>query len=84
MCVAVPMKVINIEGRFCTATLGGVGYKVCLDMLPDVKKGDYIIVHAGFAIEKLDENEAMKTLELFRELDEVLQKEDRKNNDFSN
>ena len=72
MCVAVPMKVQSIAEDMCVAEMGGVSREVSLIMLPDVHIGDYIIVHAGFAIEKLNEDEARRTLELFRELGELM------------
>jgi hydrogenase expression/formation protein HypC len=68
MCLAVPMKLVEIdESKNGKAEAGGVLYSVNLRLIPDVKIGDYIIIHAGFAIEKLDEEEARKTLELFSE-----------------
>jgi hydrogenase expression/formation protein HypC len=72
MCVAVPMKVRSIEGPMCTAEIGGVSRQVSVLMMPEVKVGDYIIVHAGYAIERLDEDEALRTLELFRQLGELM------------
>jgi len=71
MCVAVPMKIKSMkDDHFCVAEIGGVGREISLMILPEAKIGDYVIVHAGFALEKLDEEEALATLELFRELDE--------------
>ena len=66
MCLAVPMKVVSREKEFCVAELSGVKRKVNIQMLPAVKPGDYIIVHAGFAIQRLDEKEAKQTLRLFK------------------
>jgi len=68
MCLAVPMKLVEIDDlKNGKAEVGGVSYSVNLKLIPDAKIGDYIIIHAGFAIEKLDEEEAHKTLELFSE-----------------
>lgn len=64
MCLAVPMKVIEIDGEFGDAELGGVKRKVNLQLLPETKIGDYVIVHAGFAIQKLDREDAEETLRL--------------------
>ncbi len=71
MCLAIPMKLIEI-GPFHAGKVeaGGVVYSVNLSLTPDAKVGDYLIIHAGFAIEKLDEEEAGKTLELFSEMAE--------------
>lgn len=68
MCLAIPMKVIKIDGEFGDAELGGIIRKVNLQLLPLAKIGDYIIVHAGFAIQRLDEEEAEKTLSILREM----------------
>jgi len=68
MCLAVPMKVISVKGNEATVELGGVGKEISIQLMDDVKIGDYVIVHAGFAIQKLDEEEAEKTLSLFREM----------------
>jgi len=77
MCVAIPMKIQEMrDNHLCTAEIGGVAREISLMMLPDATVGDYVIVHAGFAIQKLDEEEALATLELFRELDESLLAED--------
>jgi hydrogenase expression/formation protein HypC len=73
MCVAIPMKIQELkENSLCVAEIGGVSREISLMMLPDAQVGDYIIVHAGFAIQKLDEAEALATIELFRELDDSL------------
>jgi hydrogenase expression/formation protein HypC len=69
MCLAVPMKVVSIEGAAGTVELGGVRQPVNFTLLPDVRPGEYVIVHAGFALERLDEEEARRTIELIKELD---------------
>jgi hydrogenase expression/formation protein HypC len=53
-------------------SFGGIQRRVCLDWIPDVKVGEYVIVHVGFAISKMDEKEAMETLLLFQQLDGAL------------
>jgi len=70
VCLAIPGKVIKIDSDKNHATVDyGDGTKRKANIsLVDVKKGDYVLVHAGFAIEVLDEKEAEKTLELFREM----------------
>ena len=68
MCLAVPMRLTRVEGEEGRAALGGVEKEVNLALLRDLREGDWIIVHAGFAIQKLDEAEAEKTLAAWREL----------------
>jgi len=65
------MKVVSVEGAAGTVELGGVQQAVNLTLLPDVVPGEYVIVHAGFALERLDEDEARRTIDLIKELDEA-------------
>jgi hydrogenase expression/formation protein HypC len=71
MCLAVPMKLIKIEGEMGLVEVGGVQREVGLQLVEDVKTGDYLIVHAGFAIQKLNEKDALETLALFREMEKL-------------
>jgi len=71
MCLAVPMKILEIHENKGLVEIGGVKREVSLQMMKDFQVGDYIIVHAGFAIQKLDEEEALETLDLFRQLEEL-------------
>ena len=68
MCLAIPMKIISIDGDECFVEAGGLKRKANLALIKDVKRGDYILLHAGFAIEKLKPEEARKTLKILREL----------------
>ena len=69
MCLAVPMKLIELGDRDTgTAELEGVRYQVNVSLVEEPAVGDYLIVHAGFAIEKLDEEEANSRIALFEEL----------------
>ncbi|MFG3052498.1 HypC/HybG/HupF family hydrogenase formation chaperone [Kitasatospora sp. NPDC048239] len=72
MCLAVPGRVVDVEERdgtrMAVMDFGGVVKDVCLEYLPDLVVGDYAIVHVGFALQRLDEESALKTLELFAEL----------------
>ncbi len=69
MCLGVPGKVIDVRDergtRMATVDFGGVTKTVCLAYVPEVGVGDYTIVHAGFAITRLDEASALETLRLF-------------------
>ena len=67
MCLSVPAKLIEIAGVSGKADAGGNVIDVNLSLVEDVKTGDYVLVHAGFAIEKYDEEDAQETLALLRE-----------------
>jgi hydrogenase expression/formation protein HypC len=73
MCLGIPGKVIEIrdDGPMLMGKIdfGGVRKEACLAYVPEVVIGDYVIVHVGFAISRLDEDEALKTLELLRMID---------------
>ena len=68
MCLGVPAKILEIRDSTAVAELGGVRREVSVMLLDDVSVGGWVIVHAGFAIEKLSEEEAQQTLSLFREI----------------
>jgi hydrogenase expression/formation protein HypC len=74
MCLGIPGKVVEISNdgplRMGKIDFGGVRKEACLAYVPEVAIGDYVIVHVGFAISRLDEDEALKTLELLRMMDE--------------
>ncbi|NYT04611.1 MAG: HypC/HybG/HupF family hydrogenase formation chaperone [Candidatus Methanofastidiosa archaeon] len=67
MCLAVPGKVIEIKNTVGIVDFNGVKREVRLDLV-DVKIGDYVIVHTGFAIEKMDEKDALESLDIWKEL----------------
>lgn len=69
MCLAIPMKVEEINGNFAVVSIGGIKRKVNISLLEDVKIGDYLIVHAGFAIEKIDPEQAEETLKILKEIE---------------
>jgi len=77
MCLAIPGKVISIEEspdqifRMGVVSFDGINREVNLSMVPEVKVNDYVLVHVGVAIQTLDEEEAMKTMEYLKELDEL-------------
>jgi hydrogenase expression/formation protein HypC len=70
MCIAFPGKILSIdEGRFAVVDIGGVRREVYLDLLADeVRPGDYVISHAGYAIQRIDEVAARESLALLREI----------------
>lgn len=76
MCLAVPGKILSIQSsdtglRMAQVSFGGVGKNVCLEWLPDVTVGDYVIVHVGFALSKIDEKDAEETLRLLRAMGDL-------------
>jgi len=76
MCLAIPSKIIKIEDNVATIDVEGVKRKVSLLLLEDAMVGEYVIVHAGFAIQRIDEAAAMETLNLLREAAELVEKGD--------
>lgn len=76
MCLAIPGKISSITGddplqRMGKIDFGGVFKEASLAYLPDAKVGDYVIVHVGFALSKLDEEEAMKVLSYLKEMEDL-------------
>jgi hydrogenase expression/formation protein HypC len=70
MCLAIPAKVIKIEGKSATVEIGGVSKQINIELIDKVKLGDYLIVHTGFALQKLDEKEANITLSILKEMNQ--------------
>lgn len=79
MCLAIPMTIKKIEGNTAIASANGVETAVNFAMMPDLKENDKVLVHAGFVIEKLDEEQAREIEETWKEYYEVMDREDRKN-----
>ncbi len=75
MCLAVPGKILSIEGedfaRTARVSFGGMVREVSLAYVPEAAIGDYVIVHVGYAISLLDEAEAMRTFEYLKQIDEL-------------
>ena len=75
MCLAVPGKVLGTEeregSRLGRVEFGGIVREVCLDLVPEAEPGDYVIVHAGFAISRLDVEEAERTYQLLAEMEQA-------------
>lgn len=68
MCLGVPVRIVKKKGKQAVAEFKGVKRTVNLEFLDGIKVGDYVILHAGFAIQKLDQKDALETLKLFDEL----------------
>jgi hydrogenase expression/formation protein HypC len=77
MCLALPVKVIELgvgpAGDFAIVDLGGVKKEISLALLDGVEVGDYVILHVGYALSKLDPEEAAKTLALFSQMQDSMQ-----------
>ncbi len=71
MCLGLPAKVVNIDGNNAEVEMMGVVNKVSIELLENVKAGDYVLVHAGCAIQVVDEDEAAKTIDIFNEIREL-------------
>ena len=72
MCLAIPLKLIEINGVEAVGEAMGMKRAIRVDFIPEPKTGDYVIVHAGFAIERLSEQQALADLESWEALDEAL------------
>ena len=68
MCLAIPARITRIDNQMATIDMEGAQREVSLLLLEDARIGDYVIVHAGFAIHKIDEAAAMESLKLLREM----------------
>jgi len=71
MCLSIPAKVEKIEGEMAVVSVGGTEYDASLQMVDDVKVGDYILLHTGFALQKISEEEALETLKVFAEFEDL-------------
>jgi hydrogenase expression/formation protein HypC len=68
MCLSIPGKVIEVDGNMAKVSVGGSIVNVGLHLVEDVRVGDYVLVHTGFALQKISEEEALETLKLIKEL----------------
>ena len=81
MCLAIPGKIESISGddpltRLGKINFGGIFKEACLAYVPEVKVGDYVIVHVGFALSRVDEEEAHKVFEYLKQMEELAELED--------
>jgi hydrogenase expression/formation protein HypC len=68
MCLSIPARVVQIDENMAKVDVGGMLKEISIDLCPDVVLGEYVLIHAGFAIQKVDGEEARQTLDLLREL----------------
>ena len=71
MCLAIPGRIASISGSMAEVDVAGTVRKASLQLVQDVKVGDYVLIHAGFAIQVIDEDEAFETLRLLEAISEV-------------
>lgn len=76
MCLSVPAKIISIDGEMAVVSVGGTEYNASLQLIENPQIGDYVLLHTGFAIQKLSEEEAIETLKVFDEYEEFNRKLD--------
>ena len=74
MCLAYPAEVVSIEGMLATVELEGVRRRVSLMLLPETKLGDYVLVHAGFAMQTVDRKTVDEMMSAFDEIDGAIQR----------
>lgn len=72
MCLAIPLRLTKIDGDDAVAEENGVSRSIKINFIKEPRVGDYVIVHAGFAIEKLKEQEALESISAWNELQEAL------------
>ena len=71
MCLAVPAQVKSIHDHEAEVEIGGTSYRASIWLTPDVKVGDYVLLHTGYAINVIDEEEAQETLRMLREISDI-------------
>ena len=72
MCLSIPAKIISIDGSIAKVSAGGAIFNAGLHLIENARVGDYILLHAGFAIQRISEKEAEETLRLFEEINNSL------------
>ena len=73
MCLAVPLKIVSVEGNQAVGEAAGLTQKLRVDFVPGIRPGDYVMVHAGFAIEQLSEQQARENLACIQEALDALE-----------
>jgi hydrogenase expression/formation protein HypC len=76
MCLGIPMRIVVRDGNDAVAESSSVRKRIRLDLLEDAAVGDYVLIHAGYAIERIDEREALETLDLIRRVYEAGRRDD--------
>ena len=72
MCLSIPALILSISGSMAEVSAGGSVFKAGIQMIEDARPGDYILLHAGFAIQKISEEEALETIRIIDEMNDSL------------
>ena len=72
MCLSIPARVVKINGDIADVSVGGTIFKASLQMVENVEIGDYILLHTGFAIQKIKEEDALQTLQILKEMKDTM------------
>lgn len=75
MCLGLPLTIVEVNEKNAVGEMNGVRRNIRIDLVPDVKIGDYVMVHAGFAIEKISEKDALETIDAVMQVEEVIGRE---------
>jgi hydrogenase expression/formation protein HypC len=71
MCLSIPARIVSIDGSTAQVSAGGSLFRAGIQMIHDPRVGDYVLLHAGFAIQKISEKDALETIRLIREMNEL-------------
>jgi hydrogenase expression/formation protein HypC len=71
MCLSIPVKIVSIDGDIAEVSAGGTLFKAGLQMIDNANVGDYVLLHAGFAIQKISEKDAAETYKILREINDI-------------
>ena len=78
MCLSIPGKIMDVRGEVATVSVGGSEVEVSLQLLDNVQEGEYVLVHSGFALQRISEKDAGYMLDVIREMDEMAGEEHRR------
>jgi hydrogenase expression/formation protein HypC len=73
MCLSIPAKVISVNGMQAKVSVGGAVVNTSLHLVDDIQIGDYVLIHSGFALQKISETEALETISLLNDLEKASQ-----------
>ena len=75
MCLSVPALILSLEGDYALVSVGGTAYRAGMQMIENPAVGEYVLLHAGFAIQRISEEEAQETIELVRQMNDQVFRE---------
>jgi hydrogenase expression/formation protein HypC len=70
MCLSIPAQIISVDGDFASVSVGGAIYRAGIQMISNPEVGDYVLLHAGFAIQRISDEEALETIHLINEMND--------------